>query len=52
VYDFEEASDGTRRVAFVLHLRREYQLLCRWEDEEEETGREACAELFATFMLF
>jgi hypothetical protein len=54
VYDirYERAERRlVERVGFVLRGRREYQLLCRWDAEEPETGEEACAELFSSFRL-
>ena len=45
VYRLEGARDDTRRIGFVLSGRREYQLLCRGEAEEE------CDLLFSSFSL-
>ena len=45
VYGYSGAEDDTRRIAFLLVGRREYQLLCRGEAERE------CNLLFATFRL-
>lgn len=45
VYRLEDTRDDTRRIGFVLAGRREYQLLCRGDAEQE------CDVLFATFTL-
>jgi hypothetical protein len=46
-YRFAGARDETRRIGFVLRGRREYQLLCRGDAEDEN----ACEQLFASFTL-
>jgi hypothetical protein len=46
-YRLAGARDDTRRIGFVLHGRREYQLLCRGD----EGNGAACERLFATFRL-
>jgi hypothetical protein len=51
VYTFADASDGTRRIAFLLSGRRELQLLCRWPADREEDGDAACRRLLAGFTL-
>ena len=45
VYRLADTRDDTRRIGFVLVGRREYQLLCRGDAEEE------CDALFASFTL-
>ena len=45
VYRLEGTRDDTRRIGFLLSGRREYQLLCRGEAEEE------CDLLFSSFSL-
>ncbi|MGH3103907.1 MAG: hypothetical protein ACRDN6_07425 [Gaiellaceae bacterium] len=47
-YRFSGASDGTRRIAFVLQGRREFQLLCRFADVADEP---VCEQLLASFRL-
>jgi hypothetical protein len=51
VYSFEGARDGTRRIAFLLDGRSEYQLLCRWPDDGGGDGEAACRQLLAGFAL-
>lgn len=41
LYSFVGAEDDTRRVAFVLRGRREFQLLCRWPDGADASACEA-----------
>lgn len=45
-YRFAGARDKTRRIGFVLAGRREFQLLCRGDDEGAP-----CERMFATFTL-
>jgi hypothetical protein len=50
-YDIRYTRDGqelVERTAFVLHERREYQLVCRYRSSEAPA---ACDTLFATFRL-
>lgn len=51
VYLYSGARDGTRRIAFVLSGRNEYQLLCRWPHGRERDGGVACTELMGGFAL-
>ena len=48
VYVLEGAEDDTRRVAFVLRDRQEFQLLCRWPDGEDAS---TCDAFLASFRL-
>ena len=54
LYDIAYSRDGGRRVervAFVLNGPREYQLLCRWDADDPDEGKEACGLLFSSFRL-
>jgi hypothetical protein len=50
-FELENAKDGTRRLAFVLRGRREYELVCRYPDADDETAAAACDRLFGSFRL-
>jgi hypothetical protein len=53
-YDVRYDRDGTafrERTAFLLHARREFQLVCRYEAGDEGEGPRACAMLFSTFRI-
>lgn len=51
-YELAYERDGTalrQRITFVLHGRREYELLCRWREADGEPG--ACGLLTSSFRL-
>jgi hypothetical protein len=50
-YTIEGAKDGTRRLAFVLRGQREYELVCRYPDADDEEAAAACERLFSSFRL-
>lgn len=53
-YDIRYDRDGTvfrERTAFLLHARREFQLVCRHEAADEGEGLRACVLLFASFRI-
>lgn len=53
-YDIRYDRDGTafrERTAFLLHDRREFQLVCRYEATDDGEGPRACATLFGSFTV-
>ena len=53
-YDIRYDRDGTafrERTAFLLHARREFQLVCRSEAADEAEGPSACELLFSSFRI-
>ena len=53
-YDIDYTREGRKlvdKVAFVLEARREFQLTCRIDVDDPDTGTDACDRLRSSFRL-